>query len=58
MEYYRGMEGQSDESRSYLNKSTGEVVLISDQEFRRDAALREIAIEWCEDNNIESTERE
>ena len=29
-----GMEFQSDESASYLNKNTGKVVLITDEEFR------------------------
>ena len=29
-----GIESQSDESRSYLDKNTGEVILISDEEFR------------------------
>ncbi len=28
-----GMESQTDEARAYLNKETGEIVIISDEEF-------------------------
>ena len=34
LDIIEGMEFQTDESRSYLNKNTGEVVTISDGEFR------------------------
>ena len=40
----QGMEFQSDESTSYLNKNTGEVVTISEEEFGA-----------AKDNNIELT---
>ena len=43
-----GLESQSDESSSYLNKQTGEVVLINDDEMRaaEDDEPIEDFVEW------------
>lgn len=47
-----GMEFQSDESTSYLNKSTGKVITISEEEFRavRDEGPIENFPEWQHEN--------
>lgn len=47
-----GMEFQSDESTSYLNKSTGKVVIISEEEFTaaRDDEPIEDFLDWQHEN--------
>ena len=83
-----GLEAQSDESHAFLDKRTGEVVLIRDEQMRaaedlikgsgafrrfkdavhhygiaddwhkyRDDALKQIAIEWCRENNVEFSDQ-
>lgn len=68
-----GMETQSDESSSYLNKKTGKIVLISFEEMSAAEdnepiedfpewqqelveTAREIANDWCRENDIEIDE--
>jgi hypothetical protein len=62
-----GLESQSDESHAFLDNGSGAFGrfkdaihyydIAEDWYKYRDNALRQIAIDWCQENNIEFDER-
>jgi hypothetical protein len=70
-EIIEGLEFQSDERHSFLDKRIGKVVSMSDEEMQAAEddepieddwykhphdALKQIAIEWCQENGIQFEE--
>ena len=46
------LEIQFEESRSFLNIKTGEIVLVTSEDLRAAEDEEPFAIQWCQDNNI------